>query len=462
MIFGVGSIASAFANSSEQLIATRAFMGIGGAFIMPATLSIITNVFPGAERGKAIGFWAGDRGPRGCARPGDRGLPAPALLLGLDLPHQRADRDRRVAVGLLPDPHVEGPDAPKLDPVGALLSIFGLSSLLYGIIEAPVDGWGDSTIVSAFFVGAFLLLVFFVWESRIDHPMLDVHFFKNPRFTAASNGVMLVFFAMFGAIFIITQYFQFVLGYSPLETGVRFLPWAAFMMIVSPLSARLVHRVGTKLVVGVRVDVRRGRARAALAARRVEPVLPRRDVAHDADGRRYGAHHGARDGVDHGRAPRAKAGVGSAVNDTTRQVGGALGVAVVGSVLASAYSNQVAEFLRGKNVPTGLAQTIEHSPLGFALTAGKAIPGLAEAATNGFIDGMHSGLLVAAGAALLGSIIALVFLPARAPRDSEDAQHAELDEARVRAGAAANGASGATAAPSRAPEPVMPESVMEG
>ncbi len=110
VIFGVGSIASAFANSSEQLIATRAFMGIGGAFIMPATLSIITNVFPGPERGKAIGVLGRHRRPRGCARPGDRGLPAPALLLGLDLPHQRADRDRRVAGGLLPDPHVEGPE----------------------------------------------------------------------------------------------------------------------------------------------------------------------------------------------------------------------------------------------------------------------------------------------------------------------------------------------------------------
>ena len=148
--------------------------------------------------------------------------------------------------------------------------------------------------------------------------------------------------------------------------------------------------------------------------------------------------------------------MGSAVNDTTRQVGGALGVAVIGSVLASTYSNQVAEFLRGKNVPTGLAHTIEHSPLGFALQAGKGIPGLSEVATNAFVDGMHSGLLVAAGAALLGSIIALVFLPARPPRDSEDAQHAELDEARVRAGAGANGdATGAANGEAGVPEPVM-------
>jgi hypothetical protein len=151
-----------------------------------------------------------------------------------------------------------------------------------------------------------------------------------------------------------------------------------------------------------------------------------------------------------GALPRAKAGVGSAVNDTTRQVGGALGVAVVGSVLASTYSNQVAEFLRGKGVPTGLAHTIEHSPLGFALQTSSHVSGLAgldQVATNAFIDGMHSGLLVAAGAALLGSLIALVFLPARPPRDSEDAQHAASDEAVVRAATSNGGVA--------VPEPVM-------
>jgi EmrB/QacA subfamily drug resistance transporter len=451
VIFGVGSIASAFANSSEQLIATRAFMGIGGAFIMPATLSIITNVFPGPERGKAIGFWAGTAGLAGVLGPVTAGFLLQHFYWGsiflINVPI--------VVVGLLSGffliPTSKDPSAPKLDPVGALLSIFGLSSLLYGIIEAPVDGWGDSTIVSAFFVGAFLLAVFFVWESRIDHPMLDVHFFKNPRFTAASNGVMLVFFAMFGAIFIITQYFQFVLGYTPLETGVRFLPWAAFMMIVSPLSARLVHRVGTKLVVGS------GLMCVAVALVLLSQLDASSPYFPDVMWRMMLMAGGmgltmapATESIM-GALPRAKAGVGSAVNDTTRQVGGALGVAVVGSVLASAYSNQVAEFLRGKNVPTGLAHTIEHSPLGFALTAGKTIPGLAEAATNGFIDGMHSGLLVAAGAALLGSIIALVFLPARPPRDSEDAQHAESDEARVRAGSTNGETSGAAGVP----EPVM-------
>ena len=449
VLFGVGSIASAFANSSEQLIATRAFMGVGGAFIMPATLSIITNVFPGTERGKAIGFWAGTAGLAGVLGPVTAGFLLQHFYWGsiflINVPI--------VTVGLLAGifliPTSKDPSAPKLDPVGALLSIFGLSSLLYGIIEAPVNGWGDSTTVSAFAVGIVLMLMFFVWESRIDHPMLDVHFFKNPRFTAASNGVMLVFFAMFGAIFIITQYFQFVLGYSPLETGVRFLPWAAFMMVVSPLSARLVHRVGTKLIVGTGLFCVAFALVLLAQLDASSPYFPDVMLRMMLMAGGMGLTMAPATESIMGALPRAKAGVGSAVNDTTRQVGGALGVAVIGSVLASAYSNQVAEFLRGKNVPTGLAHTIEHSPLGFALQAGKTIPGLGEAATQGFIDGMHSGLLVAAAAALLGSIIALVFLPARAPGDSEDALHAESDEAVVRAGAAnVNGGVGV-------PEPAM-------
>ena len=413
VMFGLGSILSAFADSSGQLIATRAFMGVGAAFIMPATLSIITNVFPGPERGKAIGFWAGTAGLAGVLGPVTAGFLLEHFYWGsiflINVPI--------VAVGLLAGlfliPTSKDPSAPKLDPIGALLSILGLSTLVYGIIEAPVQGWGDSTIVGAFLVGAFLLLVFFVWESRIDHPMLDVRFFKNPRFTAASNGVMLVFFAMFGSIFLITQYFQFVLGYSPLETGVRFLPWAAMMMFVSPLSARLVQHIGTKVVVGTGLLCVATALTLLSGLDASSPYWP--DVMWRMMLMAVGMGLTMAPATESimGALPRAKAGVGSAVNDTTRQVGGALGVAIVGSVLASTYGNQVADFLRGKNVPTGVGQTIEHSPLGVALEAGAQIPGLAEAATNGFIDGMHSGLLVAAGAALLGALIAFVFLPAR-------------------------------------------------
>jgi EmrB/QacA subfamily drug resistance transporter len=416
VVFGVGSVASAFASSSTQLIATRSFMGIGGALIMPATLSIVTNVFPAEERGRAIGFWAGTAGLASVLGPVAGGFLLQHFYWGsiflINVPI--------VLVGLLAGffliPRSKDPTATKLDPVGALLSIVGLFVLLYGIIEAPVDGWGDPTIVACFVAGVVLLVIFFLWERHSTHPMLDVTFFKNPRFTAASNGIMLVFFSMFGAVFLITQYFQFVLGYSPLETGVRFLPWATAVMILSPISARVVERVGTKVIVGA------GLACVGAALILLAGVDATSSYWPDIIVRMLLLALGlsmtmapATESIM-GSLPRARAGVGSAVNDTTRQVGGALGVAVVGSVLASKYSAQVSEFLRGKNVPTGVAQAYEQS-LGAALSAGKTVPGLAHAATSGFIDGMQSGFVVAATTSLLGAVIAFVFLPARAPRD---------------------------------------------
>ena len=206
-------------------------MGIGGAFIMPATLSIITNTFPPRERGKAIGVWAGTAGLAGVLGPTTGGFLLEHFYWGsvflVNIPI--------VVVGVLAGvfliPTSKDPSAPRLDPVGAVLSIVGLVAVLYGIIEAPQQGWGAGPIVASFVVGSIFLALFVWWESRIDHPMLDVKFFKNPRFTAASAGITLIFFAMFGSTFLITQYFQFVLGYSPLETGVRFLPWAACVMI---------------------------------------------------------------------------------------------------------------------------------------------------------------------------------------------------------------------------------------
>ena len=194
-------------------------MGIGGAFIMPATLSIITNVFPPGERGKAIGVWAGTAGLAGVLGPTTGGFLLEHFYWGsvflVNIPI--------VIIGMLAGifliPTSKDPSAPRLDPIGAVLSIVGLVSLLYGIIEAPQRGWTNSTILMAFFLGLALLAAFFAWESHTDHPMLDVKFFKNPRFTAASTGIMLIFFAMFGMTFLITQYFQFVLGYSPLRHG---------------------------------------------------------------------------------------------------------------------------------------------------------------------------------------------------------------------------------------------------
>jgi EmrB/QacA subfamily drug resistance transporter len=416
-LFGLGSLASAFASTSEQLIATRAFMGIGGAFIMPATLSIITNVFPTRERGKAIGVWAATAGLAGVLGPLTGGFLLEHFYWGsiflVNIPI--------VVIGLLAGvfliPTSKDPAAPKLDPVGAVLSIIGLTVLLYGIIEAPQHGWTEPSIVVCFIVGLAVLGLFLRWESRSEHPMLNVRFFQNPRFTAASLGIMMVFFAMFGATFLLTQYFQFVLGYTPFETGIRFLPIALCMMVLSPLSARFVHRIGTKLVVGTGLlMVTAGLVSwASLSATSSywPDIIWRQALM--ASGMALTMAPATESIM--GSLPLAKAGVGSAVNDTTRQVGGALGVAVIGSVLASIYGSKVGDFLRGKPVPSGAATQFKQS-LGLALADGKQLPRLATTAIDAFIDGMHAGVLVAAGVALVGAVIAFVWLPARASYDA--------------------------------------------
>ncbi len=350
VVFGIGSLASAFANSADQLIATRAFMGIGGAFIMPATLSIITNVFPPGERGKAIGVWAGTAGLAGVLGPTTGGfllehfywgsvflVNIPIVIIG-------------VLAGFFLIPTSKDPSAPRLDPIGAVLSIVGLVSLLYGIIEAPQHGWTNSTILMAIFLGIALLGAFFAWESHTDHPMLDVKFFKNPRFTAASTGIMLIFFALFGFTFLITQYFQFVLGYSPFATGIRFLPWAAVMMIGSPLSSRFVDRFGTKRVVTT------GLTLATLGLLSLSTLTVDSHYWPDVILRMMFMAAGmsltmapATESIM-SSLPLGKAGVGSAVNDTTRQVGGALGVAIIGSVLSSIYASKMGDFLGGTSI----------------------------------------------------------------------------------------------------------------
>jgi len=325
-------------------------------------------------------------------------------------------------------PTTKDPSAPRLDPIGAVLSIAGLTVLLYGIIEAPQVGWTDPTTLACFVVGLGVLGAFLLWESHIDHPMLDVHFFRNPRFTAASLGIMMVFFAMFGATFLLTQYFQFVLGYTPFETGVRFLPIAACMLVLSPLSARFVHRIGTKLVVGtgllmVTAGLVSWASLSATSAYWPDIVWRQALMASGMALTMAPATESIM-----GSLPLGKAGVGSAVNDTTRQVGGALGVAVIGSVLASIYGSQVGDFPQGKPVPSGTATELKQS-LGLALIAGEKVPGLSTTAVDGFIDGMHAGVLVAAAVALVGAVIAFVWLPARASYDALAGDYAETESA---------------------------------
>jgi EmrB/QacA subfamily drug resistance transporter len=421
-VFGLGSLLSAMSTSPSQLIAARSLMGIGGAFIMPGTLSLITNVFEGKERGRAIAIWAGVAGLAVAIGPVTGGFLLEHFYWGsiflVNLPIVVV----ALGAGALIMPTSKDPTAPRLDLVGAALSIGGLVSLVYAFIEAPTKGWSDSTILGALGLAAVLLVTFFLWERNSSHPMLDLNFFKNLRFTSASASISILFFALFGTIFLLTQYFQFVLGYTPLEAGIRLLPLALTMMVVAPLSARVVERIGTKIVVGtglflpspgvlsfVQLGVSTG----------YENIFWRLMLMAVGMGLTMAP---ATESIM-GSLPLAKAGVGSAVNDTTRQVGGALGVAIIGSVLASTYGSKVGDAVAGQHLPAGVAGDAKNS-LGFALQTASQIGGpagnaLASTARTAFVDGMHQGYLVGAAVLILGAIAAAIWLPARARRPVE-------------------------------------------
>ena len=250
VLFGIGSAAAALSNSATQLIFTRAFMGIGGALIMPATLSILTNVFRDPrERGRAIAIWAGVSGLAVAVGPITGGLLLEhfswSSVFWVNIPIGAA----ALILGAFVVPKSRDPKQTRLDPFGAVLSIVGLATLLFGIIEGPEKGWSSDIVVASFVIAAIALIGFVRWEQHSAHPMLDMSVFRNPRFSSASSTITLTFFALFGSMFLMTQYWQLVHGYTPLQAGIRLVPHALTMMIVAPLSARFVERLGTKRVV---------------------------------------------------------------------------------------------------------------------------------------------------------------------------------------------------------------------
>jgi EmrB/QacA subfamily drug resistance transporter len=409
-VFGLGSGLSALATSPEMLIGARAIMGVGGAFIMPSTLSIIMAVFPAHERPKAIGVWAGVSGLGIAIGPVAGGWLIEhaswnAVFL-VNLPFVVA----ALAAGRWLVPDSKDPAAPRLDVPGFALSIAGLTTLVWAIIEAPSRGWTNPTILTAFGMSAAVLGAFLAWELRRREPMLDVRLFRNPRFSGASAAITLVFFAMFGTIFFLTQYLQGVLGYSALEAGVRVTPIALGLILGGPISAKLAARIGTKVV------VTGGLLLVALGLMIVT------QFAVDSS---YGivAAHLIVLGFGMGMAmapatesvmgalPVEKASVGSAVNDTTRTTGGALGVAILGSLLASQYRGDMDEAVSG--LPDGAAETASDTlsgGLGVAQRFGDL--GLADAAQHAFVSGMHVAALAAAAAALVGAVVAYLVIPA--------------------------------------------------
>jgi EmrB/QacA subfamily drug resistance transporter len=399
VLFGASSTLAAVSDSAEMLIAARATMGIGGALIMPATLSILMNVFPRSEHAKAIGIWAAVFGLGVAIGPTGGGFLLEHFAWGsvflVNLPIIAA----ALLIGARLIPESRDPSTPPLDVPGAALSTLGLSSLVYALIQAPSDGWTSASTLVAFGAAVALLAGFVARELTTEHPMLDVRLFRLPAFSAASGALALTSFALFGSIFFLTQHMQGVLGYTPLEAGIRLLPIAGGMIVAAPLSAVVSRRFGTRFTVAAGMTgVALGLAAMVLAdaGSGYAPVALSMVLLSSGMGLSMAPATESVMSV----LPLEKAGVGSAMNDSVRMVGGALGVAVLGSVLSTGYRAGMDD-----------APAAARESLSGALASGDR--DLASAAVDAFVSGMHTTAIVAAAVALSGAILAATFLPRR-------------------------------------------------
>jgi len=411
-IFGVSSLWAAWAGSAGELIAARAVMGIGGAFIMPSTLSVLTHSFRDSrERAKAIGAWAAVSGMGIVLGPTLGGWLLQHFWWGsvflVNVPVAAAG----IVAGFWLVPDSRDPSAPRIDVVGAVLSVVGLVSVVWSIIEAPSRGWTSGPVLTGLGVAAVFLTAFVAWELRVPQPMLNLRYFRNPSFAAASLSVTLVFFSMFGMVFFLTQYLQFVLDFSALQAGQRMLPIGA-LVLGAPIGIKLAGRFGNKVVVATGLSIV-ATALWILSGTGVDSGYGRIALVLTIMGFGMGFTMATATDAVMSALPQAKSGVGSAVNDTVRQVGGALGVAVLGSILSSAYNARLDGMLGGQPVPEPAREGIAG-----ALAVADGLPGsagtvLADAARSAFIHGMDRTLVVAAAVAAAGALIALVWLPAR-------------------------------------------------
>jgi EmrB/QacA subfamily drug resistance transporter len=418
-LFGLTSLGAAVAQTGGELIAARAAMGVSAALVYPATLAILNSVFTvPRERATAIGIWSAVSGLAVAIGPVSGGallrhftwssvfyVNVPVVVIAL-------------VAGRLLLPESRDPKAGRFDPLGAAASIAGITLLTWSIIEAPRYGWLSAATLGGIFGALVILVAFAAWEARRPDPMLDVRLFRNPRFSAASAAIALAFFGLFGFIFMITQYFQVVRGYDALGAGLATLPFAVVTAGFSPVAMIIMKRIGTKAVVTAGLlMMSSGFVVAALT-----PVTGLYwtwivgAMALMASGLAFTS--GPATEAIMGALPAAKAGAGSAVNDTTREVGGTLGVAIVGSVLNSGYGSHVVTALTGLGAPASAAHGASQSVVAGMATAAHFPPALqgpaADAVRQAFMTGVHHGSIVTAATAAAAALVALVLLPSRA------------------------------------------------
>ena len=425
----VGALLASQATDTTQVIIFRCVMGAGAALIMPSTLSILVNVFPPHERAKAIAIWAATTGFAGSLGPVISGFLLTHFWFGsvflINLPI--------IAVAFIGGwflvPKSRDPHEAALDPVGALLSIVGISSLVYGLIEAPDKGWTATTTLGAFALAGVVLTLFVLWELRTSEPMLDIRFFRNRSFSVGSGGMMLTFLAMYGVMFLMAQYLQLVLGFSPFGAAVRLLPMAPLMLVFAPLTPRFSARFGVNRVVGL------GMALIAvgfllLALTRVDSsiVVVWASLVPASIGMALSM--SPMTAAIMSAVPPRRAGAGSAMNDATRELGAALGVAVLGSVAASEYSSNLSGVIA--RVPAPLRATASSSLAGALEVAAKlphtAGDALAHAAQQAFVDGIHTASFLGGSLALVAAFVTAKFLPRQiTPHGAMHSPHESLE-----------------------------------
>jgi EmrB/QacA subfamily drug resistance transporter len=429
-LLGVTSALAARSSSAGELIGWRAAMGIGAALIFPATLAVLVNVFTNPrQRAAAIAIWSATTGLAVALGPVSGGFLLEHFFWGsVFLVNVPVIAAAMVAIWRVV-PTSRDHTIRRFDLPGIALSIAGVTILVWAVIEGPKHGWGSVTSFAAFGTAAALLALFVMWERRTAQPMLDVSVFANMRFTAGSVSITFAFFALFGFVFMVTQYFQFVRGYSTLEAGVRTVPFAVFTAMAAPASAKLAGRFGTKTIVVIGLaSMALGFAWVSRSSASMSYWFIVGQMLFMGGG--LGLVSAPATESILGALPPSKAGVGSAVNDTARELGGTLGVAIIGSLFASTYSTKLGQLLSGTAVPAD-AQRIARDSVGAGLEvarragvqagpdAGAAVKSAVDAA---FMDGFHVGSAVSAVVVLVGALIAWRFLPRHARAEAGESE----------------------------------------